>query len=345
MKKYKAVGINIYGGGFTLGVMKHFHVLGQWEETTLGKRTFAMNFPKLYRPLNLSEWPIEAHVGKVHLVYANPPCAPWSMANNHAGKTKASRFLDIRLNLTAHTYEAAIRLRPEVFISESVESGYTTGVSYYDQYVDLWMKAGYAVTFFLSDAILQGAPCARRRFHFIAHRSKLQLGKPPKIIKAMTVENAIGDLRKINGQVSLHNERPLDKSILELVKVTKPGETLRECYHRIKGGYKGQRVGFFVKRLKWDRPAFTMVRFDYIHPIDDRWITFREAMRLCTYPDTFMAASAVEAVDAVLPVVGEFLAKVARKTIVENKPCPVEFNFIDWRPLGKPFHINAKERV
>jgi len=344
-RKYKALGINIYGGGFTLGVMRHFEVLGQWEEINLGKKTFDMNFDGLYRPLKLEEWPIKEHRGKVHLVYANPPCAPWSLANTHPGKTRESRFEDKRLALTKHTYEAALQIRPDVFISESVEAGYNIGASHYDQYIEMWLKAGYAVTFFLSDAILQGAPCMRRRFHFIAHRYKLQLGKPPSIIRATTVEEAIHDLQEVKGQVPLHEFRPINEHILKVAKVTPPGTPLYRSIPRVKN-YQGPGIGFLVKKLIWDAPAFTMVGFNYIHPLQHRWITFREAMRLCTYPDGFMAHSAVEAVDAVLPAVAEFLALVAKRTIEKAESVKPEFNLIDWRPLARGHHINdARLRI
>lgn len=339
----KALGINIYGGGFTLGVLKHFDVVAQWEEIALGKKTFDMNFAgKIDRPLcDHTLWPIKDVKGKIDFVYANPPCAPWSSANTHKGKTKESRFLDARLALTEHTYRTAIKIHPDVFISESVEAGYNIGASHYDQFVDMWMKAGYAVTFFLCDAILQGAPCMRRRFHFIAHRYALQLPAPPKLERATTVAEAIGDLEKVKGQVPLHELRKMDPGILQVVRVTKPGEPLRKAIPRV-ANYQGPGIGFLVKRLKWDRPAFTMVGFNYIHPKHDRWITFREAMRLCTYPDTFMAHNAIEAVDAVLPVVGEFLAKVAKRTIQKAVSCKVEHKIIDWRPLAKHLHINSK---
>lgn len=227
-KKLKALGINIYGGGFTLGVLHHFDVIGQWEEINLGRRTFDLNFGgRIPRPLKREEWQPHDLTGKVHLVYANPPCAPWSMANTHVGKTKASRFLDKRLALTKHTYEAALTMRPDVFISESVEAGYNIGASHYDQYVEMWMRAGYAVTFFLSDAILQGAPCTRRRFHFIAHRHKLQLGSPPSLMRPTIVADAIQDLVEIRGQVPLHQERKLNDGLLSLARQTAPGRSLR----------------------------------------------------------------------------------------------------------------------
>ncbi len=341
-RSLKALGINIYGGGFTLGVMKHFEVLAHWEEIKLGMKTFDMNFD-LPRPLKFDDWPISQYVDKVPFVYANPPCAPWSSANTHLGKTKASRFLDPRLELTEHTYRTAIALRPDIFISESVEAGYNIGASHYDQYIDMWMKAGYAVTFFMSDAILQGAPCMRRRFHFIAHRYKLPfLTKPPKLLKAATVADSIGDLIELKGQVTQHEFRPINEHILRVVKVTNQGEPLRKAMPRVKH-YKGPGIGFLVKRPKWDKPAFTMVGFNYIHPLRDRWITFREAMRLCTYPDHFIAHNAIEAVDAVLPIVGEFLAKIAKHSIQKAVDAPVEFNMIDWRPYAKHLHLNSTQ--
>ena len=34
-----AVGIHIYSGAFTIGVEKHFKILGQWEEGPWGAKT------------------------------------------------------------------------------------------------------------------------------------------------------------------------------------------------------------------------------------------------------------------------------------------------------------------
>ncbi|MGH7869655.1 MAG: hypothetical protein ACREP9_19010, partial [Candidatus Dormibacteraceae bacterium] len=67
----KAIGINIYGGGFTIGVLKHFEVLGQWEEIKLGRRSFLLNFPNLASPFGARDtWPVREFTGKVDLVYA-----------------------------------------------------------------------------------------------------------------------------------------------------------------------------------------------------------------------------------------------------------------------------------
>lgn len=47
--------------------------------------------------------------------------------------------------------EAALELKPRVFISESVENGYNIGKGYYEQFKERWMEEGY-------DAIIQEAP-------------------------------------------------------------------------------------------------------------------------------------------------------------------------------------------
>lgn len=336
----KALGINIYGGGFTLGVLNHFQVLAQLEEIDLGKKTFDLNFAGLARPLDIKEWGsyIDAHKG-TPFVFANPPCAPWSSANTHPGKTKASRFLDQRLALTGHTYQAAQEIRPLVFISESVENAYNIGKSHYDPFVESWMKLGYSVTLFLTDAILHGAPCQRRRFHFIAHKDELQLGQVPRLERAATVRDAIWDLRldKTFGTVPQHQPQAMHPNIMKLLPHVPPGGVVRRIA-MMAPGYPGPGVGFLVKKFHWDYPSHTMVGFGFAHPDGKRMITFREAMRMCTYPDTFLAHAPVEAVDAVLPIVGDFLAGVAKRTIKAAKARKPQFEIVDWRPHGREFH-------
>lgn len=333
----KAIGINIYGGGFTLGVMKHFEVLGQWEECKLGMKTFDMNFEGIYRPLELNQWPVEAYAGAIDLVYANPPCTPWSTSTGLLGATIHNRKYDKRLQLTVHTMEAALELKPKVFISESVENGYNIGKSYYDDFKKLWMDQGYSVTYFLNDAILQGAPCVRKRFHFIAHKDKLQLDLP--VLKLpRTVRDAIEDLVVIDQRISHHefkDHRPYIKSLLDDI----PEWGLAKDAQNRSKFYEGPKFNFFIRKLAWNFPAPTMVGFEFLHPIRNHWITYREALRLCTYPDTFTIYNPVEAIDAVLPVVSEFLALTAKKTILKAESLKQSFEIIDWRPLAKQFHF------
>lgn len=354
-KKLKAVGINIYGGGFTLGVLKYFEVVGQWEEIRLGARTFDLNFAGIPRPLSQSEWPVKEFTGKVDLVYANPPCVPWSDASSYStrtnpgqigrsGKTTADRFNDPLLMLTDSTMRTALRLRPRVFISESVENAYNVGVSHYEPYKQAWRKAGYAVTYFLTDALLHGAPCRRRRFHFIAHDCRLLLGAAPNIGRATTVRDAIGDLVKVKFNKDFqHVEVPVGNwnktdEYRHILKLVPPFGRLAATVNQLES-FCGPRPSTFVQRLRWDTVSGTVLRFGHkIHPDGNRWITFREGLRLLTYPDDFYAHNEIDAADSVLPAVSTFLAGVARRSIQYNEGVKPEFNVVDWRPLGTPWH-------
>lgn len=334
-----ALGINIYGGGFTLGVQNHFKVLGQWEECTLGKKTFDLNFKNIYRPLKLEEWPVKDYISKVEFLYANPPCRPWSNASVTLGRTNDKMFFDKRLVLTEHTMSAALKIKPLIFMSESVENTYIIGVSHYNDYAKMWIKAGYHVTYFLNDAIIQGAPCVRRRFHFIASRYKLQIKDKPIIKKVTTVRDAIGNIIKTNTGLLQHEYFEGRKGFTSVMSKVPPYGGLKRTINTIPN-WEGNQCSFLIKRLAWDFPACTMVGFEYIHPDGHRWITFREALRLCGYPDTFSAHNAVEAVDAVIPPVAEFLSITAKKTLQKTESVKPGLSVIDWRPYAKQYHFS-----
>lgn len=361
-RKLKAVGINVYGGGFTIGVLRHFHVLAQLEEFKLGRRSFLLNFPNVDSPFcEPKDWPLERYVDETDLVYANPPCVPWSHASSYSartgqigtrkGKTIADRFRDPLLKLTDNTMRAGIKIRPRVFISESVEQAFNTGVRHYDQYVRAWNRAGYHVTFFLTDAVIHGAPCRRRRFHFIAHDVPLLLGAPPRMegFEATTVRDAIGDLRRRaqrdDGEFQ-HFESNAGRwclpSLRRFLKSCPPMKILRQHIEAVSSLESLRRRGLpmpssFCRKLSWDIPAPTMMGFNkLIHPDGERWITYREGLRLMTYPDEFRIAgrSDVDAYDAVIPLVGEMLARAAKRSIEAGGRAKPGHTVVDWRPLG-----------
>lgn len=366
-KKLKALGINIYGGGFTLGVLKHFHVLGQWEEFKLGHRTFALNFPDIDRPhdalmaQDYKLWPTKKFIDAPDFVYANPPCVPWSSASSFAertgqvgtrfGKTIAHRFEDPLLQLTHHTMDTAIALRPKVFISESVENGYNIGKSFYDELAKRWMKKGYSVTYFLTDAVIHGSPCRRRRFHFCAHRVDLKLPPPPnmKDFQATTVKDAIWDLRKRklvdDGDLQHIASRMGRWGEAKYVKIMKSLPPLGLLVRNLPENFDGPRPGILVRRLDWRIPAPTIVGFhNSIHPDGERALTFREGMRIMTYPDEFRIAGhcQIDAYDAVIPLIADLLAKTAKRSIeADEKVKKPELTTVDWRPLGEGYSGKA----
>ncbi|KKL65998.1 hypothetical protein LCGC14_2149350, partial [marine sediment metagenome] len=112
MSRPVALGLHIYSGAFTLGMSRHFKIIGQWEEGPWAADTFELNFPKVPHPLALEDWPVRDVQPQV--MYANPPCAPWSAAGSRLG------MADPRVQFTKNCVELALQLKPEVFVVESV---------------------------------------------------------------------------------------------------------------------------------------------------------------------------------------------------------------------------------
>ena len=343
-KKLTALGLNIGGGAFTLGASNYFKILGQWEDQgIIGAKSFDLNFEGIYRPLRYEQWKADDLAGKVNYIYANPACRPWSSASVYLGRRKPHMFQDKRLVMTEHVIETGLKIKPDVLISESVEAAFDIGVNYYNEYAKIFNKHGYHVTYFLNDAVLQGTPCVRRRFHFIAHRYALTISEKPTIKKIVPVKDAIGDLIDLNNRTVTQHDRFTTRAGFE------PYMPLVPIYGGLKNtinkipDYKWNQCSFLIKKLSWDHPACTIVGFEYIHPIKNRWLSYREVMRLCGYPDWYIAHNAVDAVDAVLPPVADFLSYHMKKTIENEKPVKPGVSVIDWRPYGKPFHFQKSK--
>lgn len=349
--KLSAIGIHIYGGGFTIGAMNHFNVLQQWEEIPFGSKTFDANLANsgIERLLKKEEWDLTGMKG-IPFIFANPPCAPWSSANAKPGFTKDKRFHDKRLSYTLNVMHSAMEVLPDVFICESVENAYNLGFSHYDQYIRGWLNLGYSVTVLLTDGIIHGLPSMRRRFHFIAHKYELKLSKPNLFnFKPTTVRDAIWDLRNSLEQVDLHSIHTKASVGLATRKFSKVpvGSRLRET--EIAFGYHsktGSNSSMFVKRLAWDAPSFTIIGLSHlIHPDGKRLLTWRESLRLLSFPDWFTTASDKEGSDTVTPLMGSYLAAIAKKTINSRvKIRDPKFEIVDWRPYGTQFHIREARR-
>jgi site-specific DNA-cytosine methylase len=347
--KYDALGINIFGGGFTLGVLqsKHFNVIGQWEQCDAGAKTFDMNpqyFKGIWRPLLSSQWdPFMSP----HFIYANPPCAPWSGANTRKGMTVDVRRKDPRLAMTSLTMETAMALRPRAFALETVARGYSMGREYYDSYAEQWIKLGYGVTYYLTDALLLGVPSTRSRFHFLAHKDELELTDTPNTVANFvprTVSMAVGDLETHFGHLPHHFPKKMSRNAHELCRLTKQGRLLNGTDDEENEELQWAVIAcewkpsFLNRRLVWDAPGFTLVNLEqHVHPRRPRFLTWREGLRLAGYPDDFMVAQPQGATQAVLPPIGKHIAEIVYNGLESGKKAQRDLNLIDHRDYAKPY--------
>ncbi len=340
----KAMGINIFGGGFTLGVLqsKKFEVVAQLEQCNAGKRTYDMNpqyFGKIPRPLAVADWPIAQWRGELDFVYANPPCAPWSAGNTRKGMLSAQRFEDPRLDMTRVTMETALQLRPDAFALESVARAFSIGRSYYDGWAEKFMAAGYGVTYYLTDALLLGVPSTRQRFHFVASRFVIDFPEPDMLgFIPQTVRSACWDIRgKFNLSHHKLEEVKPNALVMKTMKMCEPGGQMN-AVERALPNYDGPKHSFMVRRAMWDAPAFTVIKLDEIvHPDGERWMTLREGLRLCSYPDDFRVAAPNEATQAVLPLVGRHVAVRVAEGLERGERAARAVRIVDHRALAAPY--------
>lgn len=354
MRRPKAVGVHIYSGAFSVGVQRAgFELAGVWEEGPWGAATFELNFPNVHHPLERKGWPVKGERDVV-MMYANPPCAPWSLAGSRRG------MADPRVAFTDHCVEAALAVEPDFFVWESVCQAFKTGRKKVDQATRRFNRRGYAVTVLMTNSVLHGAPQWRDRFHLIAHRYELDLRVPlVGYGDVATTRQAIEDLENSavsSGQeerVPNHVYEQFDERGLNVVRRIQEGEGWDVGYERaVAEGVPAKKARYLAGRMTYDAPSRTIADVAcMVHPVLDRMITIREAARLCGYPDTFVFAPEgprhkgfngvrrEDVTQAVMPPVGEFLGRTFLRALDSGREATPGrgFELVDWRPLARPF--------
>lgn len=352
MSKPTALGAHIYGGGFSQGISRVFKVMGQLEEGPWGSETFERNFPGVYHPIGKENWEL-SKFRDVNLVYTNPPCAVWSTIGSGKG------YDDPRFQFTRNCIDLGLELRPEVFMLESVCRAWSAGGLFYTMMGEKFMKLGYGVTMFLTNGILHGGVQHRERFHFIAHRGELEL-QEPVVHSVSSVGDVIGDLMesaRFTDQLPIipnhvvRRPRGIENDVLRLLQ---QGEGYNRAVERLEEttGKKAGRWRLLAKRLKWDEPCSTIADLSSLfHPLQDRQLTLREGARLCGYPDSFIVhedpkftthdGRQEDLTQAVLPPMGEYLARLAHSTL-GNGLAFDEMRIVDWRKIGRKFRGSAE---
>lgn len=331
-----ALGAMIFAGGFTLGVREHFHVLGHVEGNTYGVKSAKRNMPHLPIWVGTDKWkPAVDHLSEYHnidFMYANPPCAVWSVAGSvMTGGADAWRR-DPRLQCWRDCFNLAMYARPKVYVCESVTRAFTAGREFMEELASQAKEQGYAVTHLTIDAQWHGLPQRRKRYFFVAHRVGLQFPQPnwapPK-----TAAEALAEVDD-PGPVSEIKD-PLQR---ELLPKLEPGKPLRviweevkrqregpeENWERITAGVKG-RPRMFLHRIHPDRPIGTITGDYFIHPHEDRFLGMKELRWLNGIPTDYWLegdpkAHASLIARGVAPPVAEYVARAARNAIEVNAP-------------------------
>ena len=347
--KLKAVGIHIFAGLFTRGVIDAgFDPVMVLEDGQFGVDTHRFNFPNTPVVVGRDLWPVaQLRSEAIDLVYSNSPCAGFSVANASRGsENEINSCLD-------YSSKIARAIRPKVYMVESVASLFTEGDAMVRKWEHAWRSIGYKTCRLLESSELLGLPQIRKRAVFVAAQANIDFMHPPAWqLPATTVRNAIYDLvneplgfgpapykhmstsvyelsmRGNSTLLSWHIPGEVSAAIRAIVPHLKPGkradslseEVLDSTYRiaRLKPIKAKGRPSLLFRRLDWDKPSVVLTgAAHWFHPEHDRLLTIREQARLMGVPDNFGFGSQsktrpyAELGKAVSPVVGRWLAQHA----------------------------------
>jgi len=348
--KLTGVGVHIYSGGFTIGMEQAgVEVLAQLEELDAGFETAQLNLATRmdHTLAPYEDWPLRTYQNRVNIVYANPPCAPWSLAGGRKGMD------DPRIVYAMDSLDAGLKLNADFIVIESVCRAWspTGGRPLFERFAHKAMRDGYAVTIFFTNAVLHGAPQLRQRFHFIAHKYEIRdlfTIAPLTYGDVSTVWDTIGDLEdRPDDEAWGHSRTVPDERELNVIRDLQQGESWGDAWRRVMArGLPAKPARFIAHRLIYDAPCGTILDIGaMVHPTQDRVLTLREGARLCGYPDDFQFARGKrgfhnsDVTQAVLPFVGRYLGAVfslgMRRGLRVDGRDGIEV--IDLRSFAKPF--------
>lgn len=297
--KYTAIDLFSGCGGLTLGLkLAGFNVLAAIENDGLAVETYRANHPgvlvchediRKVRAASLRKR-LRLAVGDLDLLAGCPPCQGFSSLRTRNG---AKQKRDKRNRLITEMMRFARAFRPKTIMMENVP-GLAEHWSFKKLCRDL-RSLGYHVEWDIKDAQHYGVPQRRKRLIMVAgHRLDVQLAKESNTVK--TVRKAIGNLKAPGLSRDKLQNLPENRSakVLKLIRaIPKDGGSRTDlpksqqlaCHRRTDG------FNDIYGRMAWNKPAPTITggcfnpsKGRFLHPVQDRAITLREAAILQSFP-------------------------------------------------------------
>jgi len=235
---------------------------------------------------------------QIHLLAGCPPCQGFSSIKR-LNKNKPAK--DDRNKLILEFKRLVSELKPYTFMLENVP-GLSLSKNFKKVITSL-EKEGYSIDWKIVNIKDYGVPQSRKRLVAIGSR----IGMIPidlKKYKIKTVEQAIGNLKvpdeskdKLHKVYAKHSEK-----IYKLIcDIPKNGGSRKDLgADRQLACHKKDNIGFndVYGRLSWDKPSTTITggclnpsKGRFLHPVQNRCITAREAALLQSFPKCFKIPS------------------------------------------------------
>jgi len=303
IKQRKPTVLDLFAGcgGFSLGLHQagfQTQLAVEWDKSCC--ETFQKNISP--RILNCAIQEVESFPN-CDLLVGGPPCQGFSNLGERVPN-------DPRRQLWRHFIRAVEDARPLCFVMENVPPLRKSA-----EYLEICKEAdklGYKVDGYVLNMAFYGVPQQRKRLFIIGSKIGLPVFPLPThkdpsknstfdnqdLPSWLTVRDAIADLPPIPDENNWHIGRNPTELSKKRYRCIPPGgnrwdlplEIMPECWKRkINGGTD------LFGRLRWDMPSVTIrtefykpEKGRYLHPVEHRPITHREAARLQGFPDNFL---------------------------------------------------------
>jgi DNA (cytosine-5)-methyltransferase 1 len=333
-RKPKAIDLFSGCGGLTLGLKQAgFRVIGAVECNELAVKTYKANhervrvWPRSIRKVSVADVKrkLKLKPGQLDLLAGCPPCQGFSTITTLNGNKRRSS--DDRNDLIFQFMRFVRGLKPKAVMLENVPR---LATNWRLKYVLAELRRlGYECTPGVLNAADYGVPQRRRRFILLAGRH-VEIPFAQEARAKPVVRHAIGRLSKRARKHPLHNykERRSEK-VMKRIKRIPPnggsrfalGKRSQLPCHKEFDGFKD-----IYGRMAWAEvaPTITTGCFNpskgrFLHPINHRAITLREAALLQSFPISYIflldngRIATAEMIGNALPP--EFVRRHARQII------------------------------
>jgi DNA (cytosine-5)-methyltransferase 1 len=291
-------------GGLTLGLKQAgFKVIAAVEINPAAADTYKTN----HRDVRLKELDIRSlpavallrelkiTVGELDLLAGCPPCQGFSTLRTQ-NRSKINK--DRRNDLVKDMLRFVRAFRPKTVMMENVPE-----LVRYNSFKSLCRglkNLGYEVKYEIKDAARYGVPQRRKRLILLAGRNAIPLTFGTESNRKKTVRSAIGRLpRPGKSRDALHNlPEQRSEKILRLIRdIPKDGGGRNDLPRSRQLKCHKNQSGFndIYGRMAWDdvAPTITSGCFNpskgrFLHPVQNRAITMREAALLQSFPKNYI---------------------------------------------------------
>lgn len=301
MKKRTAIDLFCGAGGLTQGLKQAgFTVVGAIESHPTYAESYKLNHPKTnlklsditkIAPLKYME-ELGLKTGELDLLAGCPPCQGYStIGTRNRGKKD-----DPRNELVYEVLRFAVAFQPKTIMMENVP---TLATDYRLQRLCSKLeKIGYKIDVKVLKMSHYGVPQARRRMIMLASRlDNIEVVKQELDEEQMkTVRDAIAFLPpagKTNDPLHCDTDKRTDKVKKLISMIPKNGGSRTDLGEKYQLECHKRTSGFrdVYGRMAWDKPSPTITggcnnpsKGRFIHPVENRVITLREAALLQTFP-------------------------------------------------------------